>query len=127
MPVQRGFRSHPVAATCRRRIATCRRCKRRQSQNRARETSLCRKAVRGSARKRAPCTEEKLHSPPWSVFLQYTAPVYVLILEPLFYKEKFRGSARKRGPCTEEKLHSPPWSVLSRRRTESAVLHKELM
>jgi DME family drug/metabolite transporter len=26
-----------------------------------------------------------------AIFLQYTAPVYVLILEPLFYKEKFRG------------------------------------
>jgi drug/metabolite transporter, DME family len=26
-----------------------------------------------------------------AIFLQYTAPVYVLVLEPLFYKEKFRG------------------------------------
>ena len=26
-----------------------------------------------------------------AIFLQYTAPVYVLILEPIFYKEKFRG------------------------------------
>ena len=26
-----------------------------------------------------------------AIFLQYTAPAYVLILEPLFYKEKFRG------------------------------------
>ncbi len=26
-----------------------------------------------------------------AIFLQYTAPVYVLILEPWFYKEKFRG------------------------------------
>src|SRR5436190_9328407 len=26
-----------------------------------------------------------------AIFLQYTSPVYVLILEPLFYKEKFRG------------------------------------
>lgn len=26
-----------------------------------------------------------------AIFLQYTAPVYVLILEPLFYREKFRG------------------------------------
>src|SRR5580765_5518567 len=26
-----------------------------------------------------------------AIFLQYTAPVYVLILEPLFYQEKFRG------------------------------------
>jgi drug/metabolite transporter (DMT)-like permease len=26
-----------------------------------------------------------------AIFLQYTAPVYVLILEPLFYNEKFRG------------------------------------
>src|SRR5213594_3049724 len=25
-----------------------------------------------------------------AIFLQYTAPVYVLILEPLFYNEKFR-------------------------------------
>src|SRR5213080_4146393 len=25
-----------------------------------------------------------------AIFLQYTAPVYVLILEPLFYREKFR-------------------------------------
>lgn len=25
-----------------------------------------------------------------AIFLQYTAPIYVLILEPLFYKEKFR-------------------------------------
>ncbi len=25
-----------------------------------------------------------------AIFLQYTAPVYVLILEPLFYKDKFR-------------------------------------
>jgi drug/metabolite transporter, DME family len=25
-----------------------------------------------------------------AIFLQYTAPVYILILEPLFYKEKFR-------------------------------------
>src|SRR5437764_14017257 len=25
-----------------------------------------------------------------AIFLQYTAPVYVLVLEPLFYKEKFR-------------------------------------
>ena len=25
-----------------------------------------------------------------AIFLQYTAPVYVMILEPLFYKEKFR-------------------------------------
>src|SRR5258707_9971547 len=25
-----------------------------------------------------------------AIFLQYTAPVYVLILEPLFYKERFR-------------------------------------
>src|SRR5437660_7436929 len=25
-----------------------------------------------------------------AIFLQYTAPVYVLILEPLFYKETFR-------------------------------------
>ena len=25
-----------------------------------------------------------------AIFLQYTAPVYVLLLEPLFYKEKFR-------------------------------------
>src|SRR6476646_7762164 len=25
-----------------------------------------------------------------AIFLQYTAPVYVLILEPIFYKEKFR-------------------------------------
>jgi drug/metabolite transporter (DMT)-like permease len=27
-----------------------------------------------------------------AIFLQYTAPVYLLILEPLFYKEKFRRS-----------------------------------
>src|SRR5439155_5121306 len=27
-----------------------------------------------------------------AIFLQYTAPVYVLILEPIFYKEKFRSS-----------------------------------
>lgn len=27
-----------------------------------------------------------------AIFLQYTAPVYVLILEPLLYKEKFRNS-----------------------------------
>ncbi len=27
-----------------------------------------------------------------AIFLQYTAPVYVLILEPLFYKERFRRS-----------------------------------
>lgn len=27
-----------------------------------------------------------------AIFLQYTAPIYVLLLEPLFYKEKFRGS-----------------------------------
>jgi drug/metabolite transporter (DMT)-like permease len=26
-----------------------------------------------------------------AIFLQYTAPVYVLLLEPVFYKEKFRG------------------------------------
>ena len=26
-----------------------------------------------------------------AIFLQYTAPIYVLLLEPLFYKEKFRG------------------------------------
>jgi drug/metabolite transporter, DME family len=26
-----------------------------------------------------------------AIFLQYTAPVYVLLLEPLFYKENFRG------------------------------------
>ena len=26
-----------------------------------------------------------------AIFLQYTSPIYVLILEPLFYKEKFRG------------------------------------
>jgi len=26
-----------------------------------------------------------------AIFLQYTAPVYVLLLEPIFYKEKFRG------------------------------------
>lgn len=26
-----------------------------------------------------------------AIFLQYTAPVYILIFEPLFYKEKFRG------------------------------------
>ena len=26
-----------------------------------------------------------------AIFLQYTAPAYVLILEPLFYKDKFRG------------------------------------
>ena len=26
-----------------------------------------------------------------AIFLQYTAPVYVLVLEPLVYKEKFRG------------------------------------
>jgi drug/metabolite transporter (DMT)-like permease len=26
-----------------------------------------------------------------AIFLQYTAPVYVLLLEPLFYKERFRG------------------------------------
>src|SRR6185503_9622905 len=26
-----------------------------------------------------------------AIFLQYTAPVYVLIFEPLIYKEKFRG------------------------------------
>src|SRR5688572_32194638 len=26
-----------------------------------------------------------------AIFLQYTAPVYLLILEPLVYKEKFRG------------------------------------
>src|SRR5205807_10350376 len=25
-----------------------------------------------------------------AIFLQYTAPVYVLILEPIFYKEKFQ-------------------------------------
>src|SRR5882672_8176940 len=25
-----------------------------------------------------------------AIFLQYTAPVYLLVLEPLFYKEKFR-------------------------------------
>src|ERR1700745_731085 len=25
-----------------------------------------------------------------AIFLQYTAPVYVLVLEPVFYKEKFR-------------------------------------
>src|SRR2546427_3016146 len=25
-----------------------------------------------------------------AIFLQYTAPVYVLILQPIFYKEKFR-------------------------------------
>jgi drug/metabolite transporter, DME family len=27
-----------------------------------------------------------------AIFLQYTAPIYVLLLEPLFYKEKFRAS-----------------------------------
>jgi drug/metabolite transporter (DMT)-like permease len=27
-----------------------------------------------------------------AIFLQYTAPIYVLVLEPLFYKEKFRRS-----------------------------------
>jgi drug/metabolite transporter, DME family len=27
-----------------------------------------------------------------AIFLQYTAPIYVLLLEPIFYKEKFRGS-----------------------------------
>jgi drug/metabolite transporter, DME family len=27
-----------------------------------------------------------------AIFLQYTAPIYVLLLEPLFYKEKFRKS-----------------------------------
>lgn len=27
-----------------------------------------------------------------AIFLQYTAPIYVLLLEPLFYKEKFRRS-----------------------------------
>ncbi|HKS27539.1 MAG TPA: DMT family transporter [Pyrinomonadaceae bacterium] len=27
-----------------------------------------------------------------AIFLQYTAPIYVLLLEPLFYKEKFRTS-----------------------------------
>ena len=26
-----------------------------------------------------------------AIFLQYTAPIYVLLLEPIFYKEKFRG------------------------------------
>lgn len=26
-----------------------------------------------------------------AIFLQYTAPVYMLVLEPVFYKEKFRG------------------------------------
>src|SRR5438552_9360519 len=31
-----------------------------------------------------------------AIFLQYTAPVYVLILEPLFYKERFR----RRDPIT---------------------------
>lgn len=27
-----------------------------------------------------------------AIFLQYTAPIYVLLLEPIFYKERFRGS-----------------------------------
>lgn len=27
-----------------------------------------------------------------AIFLQYTAPIYVLLLEPIFYKEKFRAS-----------------------------------
>jgi drug/metabolite transporter (DMT)-like permease len=27
-----------------------------------------------------------------AIFLQYTAPIYMLLLEPLFYKEKFRAS-----------------------------------
>lgn len=27
-----------------------------------------------------------------AIFLQYTAPIYVLLLEPLFYKEKFRAT-----------------------------------
>src|SRR4029079_9872602 len=27
-----------------------------------------------------------------AIFLQYTAPVYLLIFEPLFYKEKFRST-----------------------------------
>jgi drug/metabolite transporter, DME family len=27
-----------------------------------------------------------------AIFLQYTAPIYVLLLEPLFYKEKFRAA-----------------------------------
>src|SRR6185369_2434775 len=35
-------------------------------------------------------TATKLTTAANAIFLQYTAPVYVLILEPLFYKEKFR-------------------------------------
>jgi DME family drug/metabolite transporter len=35
-------------------------------------------------------TATKLTTAANAIFLQYTAPVYVLVLEPLFYKEKFR-------------------------------------
>jgi drug/metabolite transporter, DME family len=35
-------------------------------------------------------TATKLTTAANAIFLQYTAPVYVLLLEPLFYKEKFR-------------------------------------
>ncbi|HEX8142116.1 MAG TPA: EamA family transporter [Pyrinomonadaceae bacterium] len=35
-----------------------------------------------------------------AIFLQYTAPIYVLLLEPVFYKEKFRASdLRVVGAC----------------------------
>lgn len=35
-------------------------------------------------------TATKLTTAANAIFLQYTAPVYVLVLEPLFYREKFR-------------------------------------
>jgi drug/metabolite transporter (DMT)-like permease len=35
-------------------------------------------------------TATKLTTAANAIFLQYTAPVYVLVLEPIFYKEKFR-------------------------------------
>jgi len=53
-----------------------------------------------------------------AIFLQYTAPVYVLILEPLFYKEKFR----LRDLLTTERVGAIEQAIINRLKTRKGEL-----
>src|SRR5437588_12272063 len=60
---QTNCRSDPAVAASRQRTKTFRQCMRLPLQSPVRETSPCRRVVRGSAHKPAPCIAERSHSP----------------------------------------------------------------